>query len=184
MQSKSYRDGEYVVREGEAGDSMYLVISGEVEVVRQSAGRECYLAVLGAGQFFGEMALIDEEPRNASVRALGQTEVLPLDRANFLAQMQEDSSLAYELLGRLQERIRDLSNRLRTLGALLPDEAAALLTFGSAYPQNWTKDDFIARVKANPSVALRTLQEVSSRIREMNDRLMNVTAFNPSELKA
>src|SRR5512143_4269462 len=106
---KQYRDGEYVVHQGEEGDCMYVVQSGEVEVIRRSTGREFCLAVLGPGEFFGEMALVERDVRTASVRALGDASVLTLDKSSFLRQVHQDPSLAFRLLEKLSHRIRDLN---------------------------------------------------------------------------
>ena len=181
--SRKYQDGEYIFREGEPGDCMYIVVAGEVEVVRRSQGREFFLAVLGAGEFFGEMALIDGGKRNAGVRALGEAEVIMLDRKNFLEQVQQDPSLAYQVLGRMAERTRDLSHRLKNIGALLPNESDALRAYGNAYPLTLERDAFMQQVRQNPTLALKMLQEMSGHISEMDDRLVNITVFSPADIR-
>jgi CRP-like cAMP-binding protein len=180
--SKICNDADYVVRQGEAGDCMYIVLSGELEVVRRSQGREFFLATLGPGDFFGEMSLIDNEPRTASVRSVGQSEVMMLDRQNFLGQVQQDASLAFQILSKMAGRARDLSQRLMNLGALLPTEADTVRTYGSAYPLPMDRDSFLAKVQAEPKLALAMMQEMSSHVREMDDRLVNIAAFAPSQV--
>jgi CRP-like cAMP-binding protein len=177
--SKICNDAEYVVRQGEAGECMYIVLSGELEVVRRSGGKEFFLATLGSGDFFGEMSLIDNEPRTASVRSVGRSEVMALDRQNFLGQIQQDASLAFQILSKMAGRASELSQRLMNIGALLPTEADTVRTYGSAYPLPMDRDTFLAQVQANPSLALKMMQEMSGRVREMDDRLVNVAAFAP-----
>jgi Cyclic nucleotide-binding domain len=81
-----FNPGEPIFQQGEAGDSMYAVIDGEVEVVREEAGGEStILGRLGAGQYFGEMALVSEAPRMATVRALTAVEVAVMGRMEFAA---------------------------------------------------------------------------------------------------
>ena len=85
-----YSTGDTIVRQGEPGDRFYLLVDGRVEVVRQDGGVETRLAELAAGDFFGEMALLDDAPRTATIRALTPVEAYTLDRARFT-----------QLLGRL-----------------------------------------------------------------------------------
>ncbi len=180
--SKICKDAEYVVRQGDPGSCMYMVISGELEVVRRSQGRDFFLATLGPGDFFGEMSLIDNEPRTASVRSVGQSEVMMLDRKNFLGQVQQDASLAFQILSKMAGRARDLSQRLMTIGALLPTEADTVRTYGSAYPLPLERDAFLAKVQADPKLALAMMHEMSGHIREMDDRLVSIAAFAPGEV--
>ncbi len=180
--AKICNDAEYVVRQGDTGDCMYIVLSGELEVVRRSQGREFFLATLGPGDFFGEMSLIDNEPRTASVRSVGKSELMVLDRQNFLGQVQQDASLAFQILSKMAARAHELSQRLMNIGALLPTEADTVRTFGSAYPLPMDRETFLAEVQANPSLALAMMHEMSSHVREMDERLVNIAAFAPGQL--
>ncbi len=109
---KSYQDGEFIVREGEAGDHMYVIQAGQVEVIRKDGDGEIRLAVLGEGDFFGEMAIFEREVRSASVRALGGTRVLTVDKKTFLGRINEDPSLAFRIVQTLSRRIRRLDDEL------------------------------------------------------------------------
>jgi hypothetical protein len=93
--------------------------------------------------------------------------------------MRQDPSLAYQMLGRMEERARELSQRLRHIGGLLPDEAERVRAFGNAYPLALNKEEFLKLVKKDASVGLRMLEEMSANIREMDNRLVNVSVFNP-----
>ena len=104
-----YGDGDVIVRQGELGDCMYVVQSGEVEVVQATHGGEQRLAVLGTGDFFGEMAVFAREVRSATVRALGETRALKVDKKTLLRRIKEDPLLAVNLLLTLSHRIRDLN---------------------------------------------------------------------------
>lgn len=120
---RAYRDGEYIVREGEIGNCLFVIQSGKVEVVRRSGDKEFSLAVLGPGDFFGEMALFDREVRSASVRALGEVWALTLERKSFLRHIRQDPSLAFRLLERMARRLRDLDERFVGMGASIAEEA-------------------------------------------------------------
>ena len=109
---KQYRDGEVVVRQGEPGNCMFVVQEGEVEAVAESGGREFRLRTMGPNEFFGEMALFEEEFRTCTVRALGPARILTIDKKNFLGGIHEDPSLAFRIVKTMSHRIRDLTDRL------------------------------------------------------------------------
>ncbi len=102
-----YRPGDYIFHQGEPGINFYIIKSGEVEVLRSSNEEKPdeVVAVLGPGDFFGEMALIDNKPRNASIRARSPVEVVVMGRSVF---MQISSSLVsfYNLLAEVVKRRR------------------------------------------------------------------------------
>jgi len=114
---KVYRDGEIIVREGEVGDCMYVIQAGQAEVLAEKAGREVRLRVMGEGDIFGEMALVDREPRSATVRALGEVRVLTLDKRTFMRRVHEDPSLAFRVLQTMAHRIRTLTAELAQIRA-------------------------------------------------------------------
>ena len=105
---KVYRDGEVIVRQGEAGDCMYVIQTGQVEALQEKEGKEVRLAVLGDGDVFGEMALFERAARSATVRALGDVRVLTVDKRTFLRRIHQDPSLAFRILQKMSYRIREL----------------------------------------------------------------------------
>jgi flavin-dependent dehydrogenase len=109
---KIYQSGEIIVRQGEVGDRMYFIQSGKVEVIKESEGREVKLAELGQGEFFGEMALFEKNVRSATVRPLGEVRVLSVDKRMFLRKIHDDPSLAYRIMQKMSQRIRQLDNEL------------------------------------------------------------------------
>ncbi len=112
-----YNDGEVIIRQGEAGECMYVVQEGEVEVYTEMDGEEVSLAIRKAGELIGEMAIFEREVRSASVRARGEARVLTLDKNNFLRRINEDPSLAFRIVQAMSGRVRELSEevaRLRT----------------------------------------------------------------------
>jgi CRP/FNR family cyclic AMP-dependent transcriptional regulator len=107
-----YRDGEVIVRQGELGDCMYLILEGKVEVLQRKDEQEYSLAVLEKGDFFGEMGLFDHDVRSATVRALGGAILLTVDKRMFMQRIHEDASFAYKILRRMARRIRELDDLL------------------------------------------------------------------------
>jgi CRP-like cAMP-binding protein len=115
---RTYRDGEVVIRQGERADCMYIVQEGQVEVVAEAANGDVRLGVLEPGNVFGEMALFSKAPRSATVRALGETRVLRIDKEGFLKRIHEDPSLAFRILQKMADRIRTLDAEIvRLMGA-------------------------------------------------------------------
>lgn len=109
---KVYKDREVIVRQGEAGDCMFIVQSGRVEVLMEDAGKETILSVMGNGDIFGEMSLFDRSPRSATVRAQNEARVLTIDKRTFLRRVHEDPSLAFRILEKMSRRIRTLNEEL------------------------------------------------------------------------
>jgi NADH:ubiquinone reductase (H+-translocating) len=78
-----YEPGQVIVKQGERANHFYLVSDGEVEVVRQENGEEVTLAQLGKGEYFGEMELLSNSPRYASIRCLTPVDVISFSREDF-----------------------------------------------------------------------------------------------------
>lgn len=115
---KVFGDREVIIREGDAGDFMYEILDGRVEVLQEKQGEEVRLAILGKGDFFGEMAIFEREKRSATVRALDQVRVLTVDKKILLRRISEDPSLALRILEKMSHRIRELDNELVRLNRL------------------------------------------------------------------
>lgn len=122
---KAFRDGEYIVQQGEVGECMYVIQSGIVEVVRRSGDKEFCLAELGEVEFFGEMALFDREVRSAGVRALGEVWILTLEKRSFLRHVRRDPSLAFRILEKMAQRLRSLDSRVVEMEVEGQDRRAA-----------------------------------------------------------
>jgi len=103
---KLYGDGDVVVRQGEIGNCMFVIQQGGAEVIREGEGGEVRIATLKKGDTFGEMAIFENEVRSATVRALGEARILTIDKRTFLRRVQEDPTLAFNILRILCERIR------------------------------------------------------------------------------
>lgn len=109
---REYADGETICRQGELGTRMFVIQSGRVRVLRDEGGIEVVLGELASGDIFGEMAMVDHEPRSATVRARGRARILTLDKRAFMRQVHEDPSLAYRILATMSRRIRRLDAQL------------------------------------------------------------------------
>ena len=105
--------GTFVFREGDAGSDMYIIESGTVEVLRGGNG-SAPLATLGAGDFFGEMAILEDQPRFAAVRALTSARLLRVDRAAFAGMLRENFEIAVRIMRKLVARLRRTEELLQS----------------------------------------------------------------------
>jgi signal transduction histidine kinase len=105
--------GATLFAEGEGGDEAFVITDGEIEIVKQSQGRELLLAVRGADDVIGEMALLESAPRMASARARSDSTLLAIPKAQFDHLIESSHSAARSLFGVLMRRWRETESRLR-----------------------------------------------------------------------
>lgn len=117
--------GKDVIAEGDKASVLYVVISGELEVLKRSKrGTEARVAVLGPGDWFGEMAILDVQPRSATVRAVAPTVMLHLSAEDVQKQLYRKDMKAYALL--MMNIARELSRRLRVLDGIVAEMVASV----------------------------------------------------------
>jgi CRP/FNR family cyclic AMP-dependent transcriptional regulator len=109
---QDFKDGEIIVREGEQASDMFVIRSGQVEILKSVGGHEVQLAVLDRGSFFGEMSLLEGLPRSATARALGDTSLLVLRAGSLLLQIRRNPTFAFEMMQQMSRRIRELNDKL------------------------------------------------------------------------
>ncbi|MHC4992728.1 MAG: cyclic nucleotide-binding domain-containing protein [Planctomycetota bacterium] len=110
-----YEDGDELVREGEVGDTMYVIQDGTVDIVSGRDGDEVHLGEAGPGEIIGEMALFDRDVRSATARARGRVRAITVDRSTFMQRVTEDPSLALRIVRAMSHRIRALDAELTRL---------------------------------------------------------------------
>jgi CRP/FNR family cyclic AMP-dependent transcriptional regulator len=116
---RRYAKDDVVFHADETGDIFCLIKEGQVKITMISPeGKEIILSMLGPGDFFGEMALLDDEPRSATVIAMEPLELVTIWRAEFLQILQENFSIAKKLLATLSRRLRTASNRIESLATM------------------------------------------------------------------
>ena len=113
--SESYAAGQDIGRIGDAGHSLYVVVEGRVVVLFPSRSSDVELAQLEAGEFFGEMAILNAKPRSATVRALEDVRVLVLEKEDFSRTLARAPEIALKLLCALSARIRNTDEQLSGL---------------------------------------------------------------------
>jgi CRP/FNR family transcriptional regulator, cyclic AMP receptor protein len=126
---KNYPKGSVILFEDDPGDSLYIVREGRVKVVLVGEdGREVILGVLGIGEHFGELSLIDDQPRSAHVIAMEDSQLLVLRRDDFRRRVEANTSIAWALLSELSRRLRRADNKIGGLVLLdVPGRIARLL---------------------------------------------------------
>jgi CRP-like cAMP-binding protein len=114
---RTYPAGAVIVRQGDTSMSFYVVLSGRVRVVRHSPGEDGIdIVEEGPGSFFGEMGVIDDLPRAATVMAMEPTECGLLAKWDFQRELSADPGIALSLISVLNARIRTLEDRLTATG--------------------------------------------------------------------
>jgi CRP-like cAMP-binding protein len=125
---KTAEAGSVIVSHEEVGDALFVIASGKVKVVLYGeTGREIILSILRSGDFFGEMALLDKQPRSANVVAVEESQLLGLDREAFQAHIATNPSTALAVLAEMSRRLRHADEVIGNL-ALLDVYARVALT--------------------------------------------------------
>jgi CRP/FNR family cyclic AMP-dependent transcriptional regulator len=116
---KNYPKNAVVLTEGEMGDSLYMIQSGKVKVfIGDENGREIILKILSPGAFFGEMSMIDKQPRSASVRTIEASTFLVLTHNAFERSLEQAPRIANLVMRCLAERVREADRKIGTLALM------------------------------------------------------------------
>ena len=113
MEWNNYKPDDLIFREGDASEAAYLIVSGSVRIVKgYGTGKPKEIAVVGAGEYVGEMGAIDNVPRSASAVAQGQVVCAPVTPADFMDMLRKNPDEAIDLLKILFQRLREANRRL------------------------------------------------------------------------
>lgn len=129
--------GETVFDEGDPGDQLYVIQSGEVELVRETASKQRVVARLGPGDFFGELGVVMGEPRSSRAVAVNTTRLIALDRETLEAMCMEQPVIAIRMIRVLVSRLIEAERRLAALGVddLMRPIVRSLLYHGEPHGQ-------------------------------------------------
>lgn len=163
---RRYRRGELVVEQGKKSNALFILLNGRARVLTaDSRGREVILAVLEAGDYVGEMSLIDNQPHSATVRCEVQCDMLILGRAEFARCLPENSSLSYAIMRGLVTRLRSADRQIESLALLDVYGRVARALLDMAEDDNGDK---VIRGK----VSRQDLAKIVGASREMVSRVM------------
>ncbi|MGR3779795.1 MAG: cyclic nucleotide-binding domain-containing protein [Albimonas sp.] len=124
-EDRTFKDGEMVVRQGDSSDSAYLILSGKADVIVEFGGRASTVAQLGESEVFGEMAMLCETPRTATVQAKGELRTLLFEREGMLRLLREFPEMAIEMSRSLAQRLERTTVELARLRAQAAAPAAS-----------------------------------------------------------
>ncbi|GAB4275620.1 MAG: Crp/Fnr family transcriptional regulator [Candidatus Promineifilaceae bacterium] len=126
---RQFSSGQIIFHHGDPGGLLYMITKGKVKITHSNPeGHEALLAILGQGDFFGELALLDDSPRSATAEAITQTEALTLHREDFIRYIKENPDFSLHVLHTLAQHIRRLNNQISDIFFLdLPARLARVL---------------------------------------------------------
>jgi len=186
--TRSFPKNTLVICEGDTSDSLYVVLSGKVKVfLSDEEGKEVTLNLQGAGEYFGELAILDEAPRSASVVTVEDTKLAVLSKAAFEKCMEQHATIALVVMRGLACRLRELTENVRSLALMdVYGRVARLLLEMSEeeggkniIKQRLTQRDIASMVGASREMVSRILRDLSvggyitieNKIITLNERL-------------
>jgi CRP-like cAMP-binding protein len=177
---RSLAPGEVVFDEGDPADRLYVIRSGEVELVRENAARQRTVARLGPGDFFGELGVVLGEPRTSRAIAVSQTRLIALDRDTLEGMIVEQPEIAIRMIRVLVSRLIEAERRLSLLGVddLLRPVVRALMrhseTEGKGLKSRVKLRDMAASAGLSMLEAHRALHQLFDRelVQLVNDELL------------
>ena len=107
-----YSDQALLCAEGETGNTLFILVSGRIEVLKRTGGRDIVLAERGVGEFVGEMAILESAPRSATLKAVGEVRVLVIDGDAFTAILLDRPEVAVSVLRNMSTRVRQLNEKI------------------------------------------------------------------------
>ena len=119
---RRFAAGEIIIRENDIGEAAYVIEQGRVKVTKKRGGRTVHLAELGPGGTIGEMSMIDEKPRSATVIAIEDSILREVHRNEFSAALQHETDAAIRLLRVIFERLREADARIAELASFVQPE--------------------------------------------------------------
>ncbi len=186
--TRSFPKNTLVICEGDTSDSLYVVLSGKVKVfLSDEEGKEVTLNLQSAGEYFGELAILDEAPRSASVMTVEDTKLAVLSKAAFEKCMEQHATIALVIMRGLACRLRELTENVRSLALMdVYGRVARLLLDMSeevngknVIKQRLTQRDIASMVGASREMVSRILRDLSiggyitieNKIITLNERL-------------
>jgi CRP/FNR family transcriptional regulator, cyclic AMP receptor protein len=147
---REFPKGHVLFREGESGREMYVVQSGKVNITKRVRDTEKILATLGAGEFFGEMSILNNKPRSAGATMAENGKLLVIDPRTFEAMIRGNVEIAVRLIKKLSERLQEADEQIENL--LMRDPASRVVHFLLQNAQKRAKDTPQGKLVAlNPS---------------------------------
>ncbi|MDD5297858.1 MAG: cyclic nucleotide-binding domain-containing protein [Rhodocyclaceae bacterium] len=175
--------GTAVVMTGERTDFVYIILSGSLKVlVNDEEGREVILSILGPGELFGEMGVIDDTPRSATVVAAAPSELVVISKSDFKRVMQDNFDVALYIMRNLAHRLRVADRKIESLALLDVYGRVARLLLENAEKvgdelvvvKKITKQDMAKMIGASREMVSRVMKDLQTQglIEEGNGRVV------------
>ena len=123
---KRFPTGTVLFREGDRGEEMFILQSGQVKISKKIRGVEKTLATLEKGEFFGEMAILNDKPRSASAETIEDSDMLVIDRKTFETLLRSNVEIAIRFIKRLADRLRETNDQMEAL--MIRDNTSRLVS--------------------------------------------------------
>jgi len=168
---KSFPRGTTIIAAGDVTESLYVVISGRMKVMMSDdEGREVILAILGTGEYFGEMGLVDDSPRSASVVALEACELLSLSKRDFKNCLNDNFEMAMTVMRGLVKRLREADKKIGSLAlmdvygrvARLLLEMAETIDGQKVVTKKLAKQDIAKMIGASREMVSRVMKDLQT----------------------
>jgi len=168
---KSFPRGTTIIAAGDVTESLYVVISGRMKVMMSDdEGREVILAMLGTGEYFGEMGLVDDSPRSASVVALEACELLSLSKRDFKNCLNDNFEMAMTVMRGLVKRLREADKKIGSLAlmdvygrvARLLLEMAETIDGQKVVTKKLAKQDIAKMIGASREMVSRVMKDLQT----------------------
>ncbi|MGK0440954.1 MAG: CRP/FNR family cyclic AMP-dependent transcriptional regulator [Pseudohongiellaceae bacterium] len=169
---RTYAKNTVVINEGDHADSLYIIDSGRVKVYcSERTGKEFIMNTLGSGEYFGELAILDDDRRSASVRTLDKSRFCIIYKDDFNKVLDEQPNIAKTLIRNLTRRVRKLTQDVKLLAlqdvygrvaSVLNDLASPRDELTSIIPDKLTQQDIADRVGASREMVARILKDLTA----------------------
>ncbi|MGD8567082.1 MAG: Crp/Fnr family transcriptional regulator [Gammaproteobacteria bacterium] len=168
---RTYPKNTIIISEGDNSDSLYAILSGKVKVyLSDDEGREIIINIQGAGEYFGELALLDDAPRSASVMTLEETRLAVISKSAFEECLTKHPELGLRIIRELSARLRHLTQNVKSLALMDVYGRVARTLLDMAEPsgdkleirQKLTQRDIASMVGASREMVSRILKDLST----------------------
>ena len=172
VQHRRFPRGSYVIRAGEETDALYIILAGRAKVlIPDDDGNEVILSVIGPNEFFGEMGLLDDQPRSASVETMEPCEMLRITRSGFLNCLKDNFDAAMLIIRNLVRRLREADRKIESLALIDVYGRVARLLIEMAQPHEgqWViekappKQEIARMIGASREMVSRVVKDLHDR---------------------
>ena len=172
VQHRSYARNVYVIQAGDETDSIYVILSGKIKVIiSDEQGREVILGFMGSQEYFGEMGILDDQPRSASVYTLEPCEMLRLSKSGFMSCLKENSEVAMLVIRNLVKRLREADRKIESLALVDVSGRVARLLMDMAeevegrlmVPRMPAKQEIARMIGASREMVSRVVKELEQK---------------------